>query len=68
MNLIRNLTGSENFNFFGFYDGSMVGITYAAIYPEHVGRMVLDSTSYITIADQSRTEFRAVHGCHRERT
>jgi len=43
--LVRNLTGAETFNYISWDDGSMVGVTYAALFPEHVGRMVLDGTS-----------------------
>ena len=43
--LVRNLTGTESFNYIGWDDGNMVGVTYAALFPQRVGRMVLDGIS-----------------------
>ena len=43
LDLIRNLTGVEELDFFGFEDeGSILGVTYAALFPDHAGRMVFD--------------------------
>jgi len=46
LDLVRNLTGFTQLDFFGFEDeGSILGATYAALFPDHVGRMVLDGMS-----------------------
>ena len=43
LDLVRNLTGFTELDFFGFEDeGSILGATYAALFPDRVGRMVLD--------------------------
>ena len=44
LDLVRNLTGAEALNYIAWDDGNMVGVTYAALFPERVGRMVLDGT------------------------
>jgi len=31
---VHNLTGAESFKFYGISDGSMVGISYAALFPQ----------------------------------
>lgn len=43
MDLLRHLMGDERMNFFGYSYGTMLGASYATIFPERVGRMVLDS-------------------------
>ena len=43
MDLIRHLVGDEKLNFLGFSYGTQLGATYAALYPENVGRLVLDA-------------------------
>lgn len=42
LDLIRNISGFDTLDFIGFSDGSMVGVTYAALFPDRVGKMVLD--------------------------
>jgi pimeloyl-ACP methyl ester carboxylesterase len=42
LELVRNLSGIEALNYIGWEDGSVVGVTYAALFPEHVGYMVFD--------------------------
>jgi len=42
LDLVRNLTGVESLNYIAWDDANMVGVTYAALFPERVGRMVLD--------------------------
>ena len=44
LDLIRNLTGFETMDYFGWSYGSVVGVNYAAFSPERVGRFVLDGT------------------------
>lgn len=43
MELLRHLSDDERLNFFGYSYGTMLGATYATLFPERVGRMVLDS-------------------------
>lgn len=42
MDVIRAAVGDEQLHFLGFSYGTQLGATYAQIYPENVGRMVLD--------------------------
>ena len=43
MELMRHLSDDERLNFFGYSYGTMLGATYATLFPDRVGRMVLDS-------------------------
>lgn len=43
MELMRHLMGEERLDYLGYSYGTMLGATYASIFPERVGRMVLDS-------------------------
>ena len=42
MDVIRALVGDPKLNFLGFSYGTQLGATYAELYPDHVGQMVLD--------------------------
>ncbi|WP_062379444.1 alpha/beta hydrolase [Demequina pelophila] len=42
MDVIRALVGDDRLNYLGYSYGTQLGATYAALYPERVGRMVLD--------------------------
>lgn len=42
MDLIRAALGDDKLNYLGFSYGTQLGATYAALYPENVGRLVLD--------------------------
>ncbi len=42
MDIARAVVGDETFNFLGKSYGTMLGATYAELFPDHVGRMVLD--------------------------
>ncbi|MFT4188607.1 MAG: alpha/beta hydrolase [Aeromicrobium sp.] len=42
MDIARALLGDEEFHWFGASYGTYLGATYAALFPEKVGRMVLD--------------------------
>jgi len=40
--MVRAVLGQETFNLLGYSYGSFLGATYAELFPEHVGRFVLD--------------------------
>lgn len=42
MDVIRAVLGSKQLNYLGFSYGTLLGATYAVLYPEKVGRFVLD--------------------------
>lgn len=43
MELLRSLMGAERLDYLGYSYGTMLGATYSTLFPERVGRMVLDS-------------------------
>ncbi|MCL1871403.1 MAG: alpha/beta hydrolase [Promicromonosporaceae bacterium] len=54
MDLIRAVLGSPKLNYLGFSYGTQLGATYAGLFPQNVGHMVLDGAIDITLdADQS---------------
>lgn len=42
MDLLRAVLGDEKLNYLGYSYGTFLGATYAELYPERVGRLVLD--------------------------
>ncbi|HVI56725.1 MAG TPA: alpha/beta fold hydrolase [Luteibacter sp.] len=48
MEFARRLFGDAPLNFYGTSYGTWVGAWYAATYPDHVGRMLFDSTMDVT--------------------
>lgn len=42
MDLLRRSLGAERINYYGFSYGTLLGQVYATMYPDRVGRMVLD--------------------------
>lgn len=48
MDLIRELLGDAKFNYYGISYGTWLGAWYASLFPERVGRMVLDSSMDVT--------------------
>jgi pimeloyl-ACP methyl ester carboxylesterase len=42
MDLLRGVLGDEKLNYLGYSYGTFLGATYADLYPERVGRLVLD--------------------------
>ncbi|MBN9475235.1 MAG: hypothetical protein ABS43_12885 [Bordetella sp. SCN 67-23] len=48
MDLIRGLLGDAKFNYVGISYGTWLGAWYASLFPERVGRMVLDSSMDVT--------------------
>ncbi|PLW02927.1 alpha/beta hydrolase [Corynebacterium ulcerans] len=43
MELLRNLNGDNKLNYLGYSYGTVLGATYATLFPENTGRLVLDS-------------------------
>jgi len=54
MDLIRALLGDEQLNYIGYSYGTWLGAWYAGLYPERVGRMVLDSVWPLSDAMETR--------------
>lgn len=52
MDLLRAVLGDEKLNFLGYSYGTFLGATYADLYPENTGRIVLDGA-----IDPATTEF-----------
>jgi len=48
MDLIRELLGDAKLNYLGISYGTWLGAWYASLFPERVGRMVLDSSMDVT--------------------
>ncbi|WP_350347423.1 alpha/beta hydrolase [Agromyces sp. G08B096] len=42
LDLLRAVLGDEQLHYLGYSYGTFLGATYAGLYPEHVGRLVLD--------------------------
>jgi pimeloyl-ACP methyl ester carboxylesterase len=42
MDLIRNLTGYQTLDYWGSSYGTLLGTMYAALFPDRVGKIVLD--------------------------
>lgn len=56
LDLIRHLLGAEKLNYFGVSYGTYVGAMYAELFPDRVGRMVLDSAVDITNDENSPSQ------------
>lgn len=54
MDLIRTVLGDERLNYIGYSYGTWLGAWYAGLYPERVGRMVLDSVWPLSDAMETR--------------
>jgi pimeloyl-ACP methyl ester carboxylesterase len=48
MDMVRRILGDATLNFYGISYGGKVGAWYAAMYPSHTGRMLLDSSMIFT--------------------
>ena len=55
MDVLRAVMGEKDFNYLGFSYGSLLGQTYAALFPKTVNRMVIDGVidPSVTDAEQS---------------
>jgi len=51
LDLLRAVLGDEKLNYLGYSYGTRIGATYAELYPEKVGRMVLDGAIDPVLSD-----------------
>ena len=51
LDVIRAVFGDEKINYLGFSYGTQLGVTYAALFTDRVGRMVLDGAIDPTVED-----------------
>jgi pimeloyl-ACP methyl ester carboxylesterase len=49
LDLVRNPTGHATFDYWGFSYGTALGSMYAAMFPDNVGKMVIDGISIFGI-------------------
>lgn len=57
MDVLRAVIGQSKLNFLGYSYGSFLGTTYATLFPERVGRFVLDGAIDPTVSDFEQTLF-----------
>ncbi len=55
MDVIRALLGQSKLNYLGYSYGTFLGTTYAALYPQRVGRFVLDGAIDPTVSDEDQS-------------
>jgi pimeloyl-ACP methyl ester carboxylesterase len=57
MDVLRAVVGESKLNFLGYSYGSFLGTTYATLFPDRVGRFVLDGAIDPTVDDDGQTLF-----------
>jgi pimeloyl-ACP methyl ester carboxylesterase len=57
MDVLRAVVGEPKLNFLGYSYGSFLGTTYATLFPDRVGRFVLDGAIDPTVSDDEQTLF-----------
>ena len=57
MDVLRAVIGQSKLHFLGYSYGSFLGTTYATLFPERVGRFVLDGAIDPTVSDFEQTLF-----------
>ena len=57
MDVLRAVLGESKLNFLGYSYGSFLGTTYATLFPDRVGRFVLDGAIDPTVSDDEQTLF-----------
>jgi pimeloyl-ACP methyl ester carboxylesterase len=55
MDVIRAVLGDDKLNYLGFSYGTFLGTTYAALFPEKVGRFVLDGAIDPRVSDEQQS-------------
>ncbi len=64
MDLVRELAGDERLNYIGYSYGTWLGAWYARLFPERVGRMLLDSSMNVEASFKDAEQLSAF-GFHR---
>ncbi len=59
MDVIRALVGDEELHYLGFSYGSQLGATYAVLYPQNVGHLVLDGAVDFLLPPEELSETQA---------
>ncbi|GIG37488.1 alpha/beta hydrolase [Cellulomonas pakistanensis] len=59
MDVLRAVLGDDALHYVGYSYGTQLGATYAALFPEHVGRLVLDGALDPTLSSQELSEGQA---------
>lgn len=60
LDLLRAILGDEQLNYLGYSYGTFLGATYAELYPDKVGRLVLDGAIDPSASDAEVTEAQAI--------
>lgn len=60
LDLLRAILGDEQLNYLGYSYGTFLGATYADLYPDKVGRLVLDGAVDPSASDTEVTQAQAV--------
>ena len=60
LDLLRAILGDEQLNYLGYSYGTFLGATYAELYPDKVGRLVLDGAVDPSASDAEVNEAQAV--------
>lgn len=55
MDVIRAVLGDDQLNYLGYSYGTQLGATYAEIYPEKVGRVVLDGAVDVSLPSEEQS-------------
>jgi pimeloyl-ACP methyl ester carboxylesterase len=57
MDVLRAVLGQEKLNYLGYSYGSLLGTTYATLFPDRVGQFVLDGAIDPTVSDEQQNLF-----------
>ena len=60
MDLLRAVLGDETLAYLGYSYGTQLGATYAGLFPDRVGRLVLDGAIDVTLSAEETSEQQAV--------
>ncbi len=55
MDILRVVMGEPKLNLLGYSYGTFLGATYAALYPQNVGKFVLDGATDPTVSDEQQS-------------
>jgi pimeloyl-ACP methyl ester carboxylesterase len=57
MDVLRAVLGQQKLHYLGYSYGSLLGTTYATLFPDRVGQFVLDGAIDPTVSDEEQTLF-----------